>query len=116
MSGPLRAVVRVFDVKGPRGGTIYVTRFACGHQLWNRTPPKLKGEAPCTGCYVDEQVADQLEAEGQPRDGRNLYREALELLRFDLKAVIEHGRGDCVDKSTLRNVLRQRVLIPEAAP
>ena len=63
---PLRDVVRVFDVDGPRGGTIYVTVFACGHRLWERR--RLLKPTPtrsCVGCYVDAQVDALLEAEAE---------------------------------------------------
>lgn len=63
---PLRDVKRVFDVEGPRGGTIYVTMFACGHSLWERAMPKPSPQRPCMGCYVDAQVDAILEAAREP--------------------------------------------------
>lgn len=60
----MRDVVRIFDVEGPRGGRIYVTVFSCGHRLWERRALlKPTPTRSCTGCYVDAQVEEQLEAE-----------------------------------------------------
>ena len=67
----MRDVERVFDVEGPRGGTIYVIRFRCGHMEWRRcrrltfTPTR-----PCMGCYIDAKVAEQLNLDD---DAGSLY-------------------------------------------
>ncbi len=41
-------------------------------------------------------------------EGLEVSESALRLLRFDLRAVIEYGEGDAVDKDKLRFVLSQR--------
>ncbi len=61
---PLRDVVRVFDIDGPKGGWIHVTIFSCGHRLWERRRRiKPTPQRPCVGCYVDAQVDALLAAE-----------------------------------------------------
>lgn len=59
LNPPLRDIRRITEVLGPRGGTIFVTEFECGHRLWNRLPPKNRPEAPCMGCWVDNAVEAQ---------------------------------------------------------
>ncbi len=60
---PLRRVVRIIDIEGPRRGRIYVISFDCGHSEWRRAPllkPSLMRR--CMGCYVDAKLTEELEA------------------------------------------------------
>jgi hypothetical protein len=54
---PLRDVVEVIDLKGPRGGTILVMHLSCGHALWRRVkrPPM---QTRCVTCWLIENHPD----------------------------------------------------------
>ena len=49
---PIRDVVQVLDVKGPRGGWLLVLVLACGHWHTRKKLPATK-RAPCVGCLVE---------------------------------------------------------------
>lgn len=49
---PLRDVVKVIDLIGPRGGTTLVLLLSCGHWHIRRKMPS-KTSVPCIGCLVE---------------------------------------------------------------
>lgn len=64
-TAPLREVVRVVEVRGPRGGTIHALVLSCGcfmtRRLKDGKRPPL--EVPCLACFVNASVRKKLEEE-----------------------------------------------------
>lgn len=56
-----RAVVRVREVVGLRGGKVLVLVMECGHWKTARAP---RAEAQCVACLIERQLHD--EGEGRP--------------------------------------------------
>lgn len=49
---PIRSIVGVTELVGPRGGVTYVLSLSCEHWTARRKlPPKT--EVPCVGCLVE---------------------------------------------------------------
>lgn len=55
---PVRAVTRVTDLIGPRGGVVYVLGLACGHWVSRRKLP-TKTEVPCIGCLIEKAIREK---------------------------------------------------------
>lgn len=51
MSAPLRTVVAIHELRGPRGGLLFVVVLECNHWMTSRT---LGGERrPCVACFIE---------------------------------------------------------------
>jgi hypothetical protein len=56
---PVKRVIGVVEVVGPRGGALHVLYLDCGCMTWRRLargamPPD---KIPCVGCFVKRQLA-----------------------------------------------------------
>lgn len=54
-TAPLRDVVRVLDVQGPRRGRTLVCLLECGHWISRRARPGRFG-VPCFGCVIEAEL------------------------------------------------------------
>jgi hypothetical protein len=55
---PLHAVVKVMEVRGPRGGTVHVLVLSCGSFVTRRLKEihAAPESVPCIACFVREQM------------------------------------------------------------
>lgn len=79
---PQREVMRVIDVRGPRGGRLLACVLSCGHWITRRARPPRNWGVACIGCVVEDDMAMAKSAEitvtGSTSDGYHTFDELYE--------------------------------------